>query len=80
VLLSENPDLVFSKGGNGDTPLLDAATHNHKDVAEFLLTRRADIGAKNNWGCTALSVAADSDYKDMVELLLANKADVNAKP
>jgi hypothetical protein len=36
-LLKENPDLVFSKDNNGNTPLDYAVWLDHKDIAELLL-------------------------------------------
>jgi serine/threonine-protein phosphatase 6 regulatory ankyrin repeat subunit B len=41
-LLNANPDLVFSKDSNGDTPLHLAADKGHKDVMELLLANKAD--------------------------------------
>ena len=40
VLLKTNPAFVFSKDDHGEAPLLCAAAHAHKDVAEFLLTNK----------------------------------------
>ncbi len=79
ALLKNNPDLAFSKDGNGATPLHLAAARGHKDVAELLLAHGADVSAKNNVGDTPLELAAAKDHADVVELLLANNADVNAK-
>ena len=87
ALLKDNPDLVFSKDGNGTTPLHFAAIFDHKDVAELLLDNKADVNAKdnkgsmtlNNGGETPLHYAALKGYMDVAELLLTNKADINAK-
>jgi ankyrin repeat protein len=78
-LVNEHPDLVSSKDEQyGQTPLHIAAFNDHKDVAEFLLTNKADVNAKAKNGSTPLHLAAAKGNKDIVELLLANKADINA--
>lgn len=79
ILLNENPDLVFSKDDDGETPLNWAAANGYKAVAELLLANKADVNTKNIDGQTPLFAAVFYYHKDMVELLLANKADVNAK-
>ena len=80
ALLSDNPDLVFSKESNsGLTPLTCAASRGRKDVVKLLLANKADVNAKADDGATPLCLAADHGHVDVVELLLANKADVNAK-
>jgi len=50
ALLKQNPGLVFSKDHNGWTPLHHAAEGGHKNVAELLLAKEADVNAKNEWG------------------------------
>lgn len=80
ALLKEDPNLVFSKDNDGNTPLHSAVKFDHKDVAEFLLANKADVDAKDKWNdWTSLHIAAVDGYKDEAELLLANKADVNAQ-
>ncbi len=79
AMLKGNPDLVFCKDDNGYTPLHMAAQYGHKDLAKWLLTRKAEVNAKSNENATPLHAAAAGGYKDLAELLLANKADVNAK-
>ena len=78
MLLKANPDLVNNKDKNGWTPLRSAAVMDHRDVAEFLLSSKADVNTRDNRGDTPLHTAAQFDYKDMAALLLAYKADVNA--
>ena len=45
-LLTANPDLVFSKGSQGTTPLHWAAAQGHKDVVKLLLASKAEVMAK----------------------------------
>jgi cytohesin len=81
TLLKNNPDLVFSKGDIGETPLHDVVLpgRGHMDVAKLLLDSKADVNAKDNRGQTPLAQVAHWGHEDMAELLLASKADVNAK-
>ncbi len=78
-LLKDNPELVSSKDGDGETPLHWAAANGHNDVVNFLLSNKADVNAKDNSGDTPLHEVAGKGYKDTAELLLANGADVKAK-
>jgi len=79
ALLTSNPNLIFSKDKQGETPLHLAAAFGYKDVADLLLTNHADVNAKDNNGMTPLHMAAGQDRREVVELLLANKVDVNVK-
>ena len=55
ALLKGNPDSVSSKDENyGATPLHFAASAAGKDVAELLLTNKAEVNAKDNNGWTPL--------------------------
>ena len=64
---------------NGETPLHDAAYGGHKEVAELLISKGADVNAKNNDGVTPLHDAARKSRKEVAELLIAKGAEVNAK-
>jgi len=79
ALLKDNPDLVFSKDNKGMSPLHWAAQAGHKDVAELLLAKGADVNAMDNEGRMPLHLAGRQGRRDVTELLLANGADVNAK-
>ena len=48
-------------------------------LAELLLSKRADVSARDNDGSTPLHWAAAMGHRDVVTLLLARGADVNAK-
>jgi len=86
ALLKENPKLVFSKPVGADapfpgfTPLHRAAQLGHKDVAELLLAKGANVNDRANTGDTPLHAAALNSHMDVAELLLAKGADVNANP
>lgn len=79
ALLSQNPELVFSRDKFGNTPLHLAALHNQPAVAALLLANGADVNARNtNAGDTPLTLALQSyQHKEMLELLLTHGAEVN---
>jgi ankyrin repeat protein len=60
----------------GITPLHYAHT---KEIAELLITKGADVNAKDDDGHTPLPQAAIDGHKEIAELLIAAGADVNAK-
>ncbi len=66
----------------GDTPLMNAALKGHIEIAEFLISKGADVSLTDNWGNTALidsaKYAKDSTC-DIIALLVDHDADVNAK-
>jgi uncharacterized protein len=78
ALVKGNPALIFSKDGDGKTPLHYAASLDSKNVAEFLLAAKADVNAKDNQGKMPLECAVAAGRQDLAKLLLANGADVNA--
>ncbi len=64
---------------SGDTPLHFAAASNARAAAELLLSRGADVTAKDKDGRIPLHTAASHDARATAELLLSNGADVAAK-
>jgi len=79
VLIKQKPGLVFSKDERGWTPLAWAAQQGNREVAEALLSGKADVNAKDYKRLTPLHRAAGNGFKDVTELLLAYHADVNAR-
>ncbi len=66
------------------TPLHAAALNGHKEIAELLIAKGADVDAKDALGNTPLYNtisfnAALDGYKEIAELLIQNSADVNAQ-
>ncbi len=61
----------------GETPLL-TALHGHKQIAELLLEKGADVKAEAEGGWTALHNAAFGGLHDIAALLLEKGLDVNA--
>jgi ankyrin repeat protein len=89
-IVEENPKLVNSAlpryfalsqmdQGILSTPLHYAVYGGHKDIVELLITKGANVSAKDNEGATPLHKAAAKGYKDIAELLVNKGADINAK-
>lgn len=71
--------LTVSACAAEDSPLFAAVTKGERTAVEVLLTKGADVSAKNEYGWTPLHTAANLGRNDLAELLLAKGADVNAK-
>ena len=67
-----------TKRKDGYTPLHGAAQFGHKEVAELLIAKGADVNAAVD-GITPLHFAVARGHKEVAELLIAKGADVNAK-
>ena len=78
TLIAKDPKLVNAKDGNGATPLHFAVAGGHKAVAEFLLSKKADVNAKKKDGVTPLHVAASLGRLEIAKLLLAKGANKDA--
>uniref|UniRef100_A0A0G4ID08 Uncharacterized protein n=1 Tax=Chromera velia CCMP2878 TaxID=1169474 RepID=A0A0G4ID08_9ALVE len=50
----------------------------HRDIAELLISRGADVNARSEKGITALYLAAEADALNVFELLLKKGADLHA--
>jgi len=62
----------------GDTPIYEAAAHNHHELVRLLLDYGADINICTNTGETPLHSAIAAHHLSMVALLLDNGANINA--
>ena len=70
---------VNAKNERGATPLHRAATFGHKEIAELLIDKGADVNAMGGLlGWTPLHWAASEGRKEVANLLINKGADVNA--
>ena len=79
-----DPAMVNSHSHDGWTPLHLAAFFGHKEVAQILLSRGADVNARSKNSRfakenTPLHAAAANRQVGVAELLIAHGADVNAR-
>jgi ankyrin repeat protein len=61
------------------TSLHFAASGGYKEIVQLLISKSADVNAKDDEERTPLHYAAYKGHKEMVELLIAEGADENAK-
>ncbi len=78
-LVEKDPSLAKSFSPDGFPVFALAAVFNQRAVAEYLLSRGADINvvSRNSTGYTALTGAVASGHKDIVAWLLSNGANVH---
>jgi len=62
---------------NGFTPLHCAARYGHKEVAQLLIAKGADVNAKDTRGRTPIDLAINQGRKEIVKLLLSKGCDVS---
>lgn len=72
-----NADVNTVDPYTGKTPLMNAASIGHTEVAKKLIEHGADVNAKDDTGATPLMLAAAFGHKETAELLLDKGADVN---
>ena len=68
-MLRQSPEQVVAKNYQDETLLHFAAKAGDFDMAEFLLTRKADVNIRNDGGQTALDVADGQGGKDKLREL-----------
>ena len=77
LMLAENPDLINAVSERGSTPFHIAVYYGHRDLAEYLISQKADVEAENPSGYTPLFYAAMKNHTGLVDLLIKANADVN---
>ncbi len=55
---------------SGATPIHWAARNGHKDIAELLILKGANVNAVTSYGITPLFWAEVEEHKDVMELLI----------
>src|SRR5437879_1315079 len=73
ALIEKNLEFVNSKGKSDWMPLHYAAYNGSKEIAELLLTHKAEVDAKNEDSRTPLHVAALNGHMEVVKLFLSYK-------
>lgn len=68
-LIGENPNLLEAPDREGKTPLHYAAAKGHLNVVEFLVSKGANVNARNSSGVTPLYLAKGFGRKEVVEFL-----------
>ena len=63
--------------GDGDAPILVAASRNCVETVKLLLDKGADVNAKDNDGWTPLIKAASGGLTDLARVLLERGADID---
>ncbi|KAL9016469.1 MAG: hypothetical protein Q9185_006186 [Variospora sp. 1 TL-2023] len=64
----------------GQTALLQAVGHGHKEIAQYLIGKGADIGVVDYFGDTPLTTAAKFSMADIVERLLTRANTMGCTP
>ncbi len=78
LLIEEHPELINATSWGNWTPLHRAAQNGHKDIADFLLQKGANLEARTVLGMTPLYVAIYSKKGDIVQFLIEKGADIHA--
>src|SRR5215510_412868 len=77
TLVAASPGAITGTDAGGSTPLHHAAAFGSVDDVELLITRGADVNAKNRRSSTPLHWAIHDEAK--VRLLLSKGADINTR-
>ncbi|NLI74922.1 MAG: hypothetical protein GX442_00610 [Candidatus Riflebacteria bacterium] len=80
AILDKDPAQISVKTTKeGETPLHVAVGEGHATMTAFLLTRKADVNARDNEGTTPLLLATGNDDTELATLLLRKGADVKLR-
>ena len=78
-LIEGGADINAGDSEHGVLPLSRAAARNSVDVAKVLISKGADVNAKDKHDHTPLYFAAKIDSVEVANLLISKGADINAK-
>lgn len=78
-LLRRRADPNAYRNDNGSTPLMAACADGHVDVVRLLISKGANVNAKNCFGSTPLHSGAYASNLPIILLLVERGADPNAK-
>lgn len=77
-ILLDHGAYINDRSNNGKTPILWAALWGHFAVAEYLISKGADLSIVDKDGLTVVMSAAMSGSADLVRLLISKGANVTA--
>ena len=77
ILIGNDPGLISAKDDLGNTPLHTSAIVGSVLIADYLLSKGADINARNNQLLTPLHVAINNKQEASAIMLIEKGADVN---
>ena len=80
AILDKDPSLVRSKDASGNTPLHAASIAGSVPMAEWLLSKGAEIDADNTASKTPLHEAIQNKHDDVALLLIDKGADIEKGP
>ncbi|XP_046365595.2 ankyrin repeat and KH domain-containing protein 1-like [Haliotis rufescens] len=79
-LLSEYSVDINSRGIYGSTPLMKAASHGHRDVFEFLVSKGVNVSQVDDYGDNTLHWACRGGHLGMARYLLSKYSlDINSR-
>jgi ankyrin repeat protein len=78
-LIKKDPKLVNSVNRLGQTPLLIAAYSGHKDIAEFLIKKGADLNLADQFGASPIHMSVLGSKIEITKLLVSKGADINKR-
>lgn len=76
-LIKNGADINKKKSDTGASALIIAASEGHKDIVNFLITKKADINTTTRCGYTLLLAAAAQGWVDIVKMLILNGVQIN---
>jgi cytohesin len=77
--LDQGADVNIQDSQFNWTPLYWASFSGQRDVAEFLISKGADVNARDEWNDVPLHYAAVHGHRELTKLLLTKGAEVNAR-
>ena len=77
LMLEKNPALLNIEDKNQNTPLHIAAGAGNKETVEFLITKGANLHAKNNFGWIPLHSASYNGQIEISNLLISKGSKVD---
>jgi ankyrin repeat protein len=79
ILVEKDPQIINAKNRDGITILFAAVGYPRLEIAEYLISKGADVNVRNDFTTTPLHLACENGLPlEFVRLLVEKGADVNA--